>query len=282
MNPEFYLAIAIMGGLGLLFAAALAVADRKLRVEENPLIAQVSEVMPGANCGACGYAGCYDFAVQVVEGNAKCNGCPVGGQETADEVASLLGQESSSSARLVARILCRGGNKEAKQKEIPYAGPQSCSVQAIVSGGSKMCEYGCLGGGDCVEACRFNALFMGENGLPVVIEEFCTGCGLCAAACPRNIIEIHPTDREVFVFCRSHDGPKEASSFCSVACIGCGICARKSGGSITMVNNLPVIDQEKLDPAVIPFDKCRTGAIGYLPGRAPAAATESEEATVES
>ncbi|MBN2241132.1 MAG: RnfABCDGE type electron transport complex subunit B [Acidobacteria bacterium] len=277
MSPDLLIAVAAMGGLGLFFAAALAVADKKLRVEENPMIGRVHEVLPGANCGACGYAGCYDFAVQVVEGNAACNGCPVGGQDTADEVAAVVGIESVKSVRMVARVLCRGGRKEARNKETAYIGPGGCSVQNIVSGGNKVCIYGCLGGGDCVAACAFNAIYMNGNGLPAVVDEFCTGCGMCAAACPRNIIEIHPIDRDVFVFCKNHDGPKEANVLCDASCIGCGICARKSGGAISMTDNLAIIDYEKLDPETIPFDKCRSGAIGYLPGRAPAREAEMEE-----
>jgi electron transport complex protein RnfB len=269
LNPGFLIAVATMGGLGLIFAAALAIADKKLRVEENPLIGRIHEALPGANCGACGYAGCYDFAVQVVAGSARCNGCPVGGQDTADEVAAVMGQESMDSVPMVARVLCRGGFKEARNKDVSYTGPRSCSVQVLVAGGNKVCIYGCLGGGDCIEACGFNALFMNDNRLPAVIDEFCTGCGMCAAACPRNIIEIHPADRNVFVFCKNHDGPKEANVLCDASCIGCGICARKSEGTVAMADNLAVIDYEKLNPEVIPFDKCKSGAIGYLPGRAP-------------
>jgi RnfABCDGE-type electron transport complex B subunit len=269
LSPDLLIAVATMGGLGLVFASALAIADKKLRVEENPLIGRVHEALPGANCGACGYAGCYDFAVQVVEGKAACNGCPVGGQDTADEVAALLGMESARSVRMVARVLCRGGRKEARNKEVVYIGPGSCSVQSIVSGGNKVCIYGCLGGGDCVEACGFNAIYMNGNGLPVVVDALCTGCGMCAAACPRKIIELHPIDRDVFVFCKNHDGPKEANVLCDASCIGCGICSRKSGGAISMADNLAVIDYEKLDPDAVPFEKCRSGAIGYLPGRAP-------------
>jgi Na+-translocating ferredoxin:NAD+ oxidoreductase RNF subunit RnfB len=247
-------------------------------VEENPLIGQVHEVLPGANCGVCGYAGCYDFAVQVVEGNAKINGCPAGGQDTADEVAAVIGVERVESVRIIARILCRGGNREARDRDIPYIGPRSCSVQALVSGGNKACNYGCLGGGDCVDICQFNAIIIGDNGLPVVVDDFCTGCGMCAEACPRHIIQIHPSTREVFVFCRSHDGPKESKALCSVACTGCGICARKSGGAIAMDNHLAVIDYGELNPEIIPFDKCRTRAIGYLPGRSPAKPESSAEA----
>jgi Na+-translocating ferredoxin:NAD+ oxidoreductase RNF subunit RnfB len=277
LSPEFIYAVATMGGLGFLFALALAVADKKLRVEENPLIARVHEVLPGANCGACGYAGCYDFAVNVVEGDAKCNGCPVGGQDTTDEVAALLGLESVESVPMVARLLCRGGFKESRRKEADYIGPRSCSVKALVASGDKICVYGCLGGGDCVEACGFNALFMNDNGLPTVVDEFCTGCGMCVAACPRDLFEMHPADRDIFVFCKNHNGPKEANTLCDVPCIGCGICARKSEGSVSMKDNLAVIDYDHLDPEKIPFAKCKTGAIGYLPGRAPEKETESEQ-----
>ena len=206
-----------------------------------------------------------------------CSGCPVGGQETADEVAAIMGLEQTESIRLVARVLCRGDKRHARSKEVPYIGPRSCSVQAFVSGGDKICIYGCLGGGDCVEACTFNALFMSDNGLPVVVEDFCTGCGMCAAVCPRDVIEIHPVDRDVFVFCKNHDGPKEANVMCDVACIGCGICARKSNGTISMIDNLAAIDYETLDPSLIPFDKCRSGAIGYLPGRGPNEGSEQPE-----
>ena len=269
MSPDLLIAVATMGGLGLVFAAALAIADKKLRVEEDPLIAQVYEVLPGANCGACGYAGCYDFAVNIVESTAGINGCPVGGQDTVDKVAAIMGLESVRSVRMAARILCRGGIREARNKEVSYIGPRSCSVQEIVSGGNKVCIYGCLGGGDCIEACSFHAIFMNDNGLPVVVDEFCTGCGMCVEACPRNIIEIHPGDRDVFVFCRNHDGPKEANVLCDASCIGCGICARKSEGAIAMENNLAVIDYEKLKPEIIAFDKCRSGAIGFLRGGDP-------------
>jgi Na+-translocating ferredoxin:NAD+ oxidoreductase RNF subunit RnfB len=250
-----------MGGLGFLFAAGLAVADKKLRVFENPIITKVNDMLPGANCGACGFAGCYDFATNLVEGNASITGCPVGGDETAKGLAEILGLEIESSVKMVPRILCMGGNKEAVKKITKYSGPLTCSAMDLVSGGQKMCYYGCLGGGDCVEACPFNAMIMNDNGLPEVIEELCTGCGICADVCPRNIIEMHPEDRKVFVLCKNHDDPKTSKNICSASCIGCGICARKSNGDITMENYLPVINYDKLDEELILFDKCPTGAI---------------------
>lgn len=264
MDITIIIAIATMGGLGFIFAGALAFADKKLRVEENPKIAEINDILPNANCGACGFAGCYDFAANVVGGKAKINGCPVGGQEVADEIARILGMESSVSVKLVARVLCNGGNAEAVMKEnAKYNGPKGCSVQTIVAGGQKMCLFGCLGGGDCVDACQFGAIFMNDNGLPTVVEELCTGCGLCVEACPRGIIEIHPEDRELFVFCKNHDDPKRSIEVCSVACFGCGICARKSDGAIVMKDWLPEIDYDKLDVSKIPINKCKTGAIRF-------------------
>ncbi|MFH1195334.1 MAG: RnfABCDGE type electron transport complex subunit B [bacterium] len=264
MDATLILAIATMGGLGLLLAGGLAYADMKLRVEENPLIGQINEVLPGVNCGGCGRAGCYDLAVNIVEGNASVTACPVGGSDTAKKIAELMGVEAGSVVKMVPRILCRGGNSEAVKKFANYYGPLNCSAMAVVSGGDKLCYYGCLGGGDCVEACPFGAMFMNENGLPEVIDELCTGCGNCAKVCPRNIIEMHPIDRNVFVFCKNHDDPKTSKEVCTVSCLGCGICARKSDGGIEMVNNLGVINYDKFDESKIPFDKCSTKAIGKL------------------
>jgi Na+-translocating ferredoxin:NAD+ oxidoreductase RNF subunit RnfB len=261
MDLGIILAVATMGGLGFIFAGALAVADKKLRVEENPLIAQVNEVLPGANCGGCGYAGCYDFAVNVVEGKAPVTGCPVGGQDTAIDVATLMGIDASTSVRMLPRILCCGDNEEAVKKMASYYGPLSCSAMAQISGGDKLCLYGCLGGADCVVACPFDAMVMNEHRLPEVIDELCTGCGMCVKACPRNIIEMHPEDREVFVFCKNHDDPKTSKNVCHVSCMGCGICARKSDGGVVMDNYLAVIDYDKFDESKIPFDKCSTKVI---------------------
>ncbi len=261
MEIGLLIAIATMGGLGFIFAGGLAFADRKLRVKENPTVVKINDVLPGANCGACGKAGCYDFALSVVDGSAKVTGCPVGGEETAINIAGIMGVEAGSMTKMLPRILCGGGHQEAVKKMVNYYGPLSCSVMSVVSGGDKLCYYGCLGGGDCVEACPFDALIMNDDGIPEVIEELCTGCSLCVASCPRDIIEMHPADRKVFVFCKNQDDPKRSKAVCSVACIGCGICARKSDGGIEMENNLGVINYDLLDESKIPFDKCRTHAI---------------------
>jgi Na+-translocating ferredoxin:NAD+ oxidoreductase subunit B len=261
MDATLTLSLLTMGGLGIFFAGALAIADRKLRVEEDPRINAVNDVLPGANCGACGEAGCQAFAVSVVEGRQEVNGCPVGGADTAEAVATVMGVDAGDTVKIVARVHCRGG-KGLVQEKATYEGPQKCSARILVAGGEHSCMWGCVGGGDCVEACSFDAIFMNEAGLPEIIDELCTGCGACARACPRNVIEMHPNTREHFVFCRSHDDPKTSRKTCKVACIGCGICTRKVEDSASMDNGLAVIDYEKLNPAIVPFEKCPTGAIG--------------------
>lgn len=260
MSADLVIAIITMGGLGLLFSSILVFADKKLRVQENPLIGKIAELLPNANCGACGFAGCYDFSTKLVEGKAEISKCSVCDSDSVNEISELLGIEASMAEKKVAIILCRGDNDAAKSKNVFYIGPTNCSTLALM-GGLKLCQYGCLGGGDCVEACPFDAIYMVNNGLPIVIEELCTGCALCAKACPRNIIEIHPINRNVYVFCKSEDDPKMSKEFCKNACIGCGICARKSDGGIEMINYLAVINYDKLDVSKIPFDKCSTKAL---------------------
>ncbi len=264
MDVTLLIALATMGGMGLFFAGGLAIADKKLRVEENPLIGKINEALPGANCGACGKAGCYDFATNVVDGNSPVNGCPVGGAEVAEKLAALMGVEAGATTRIVARVLCNGGLAEALQRDVEYIGPKSCTAQTFSAGGDKACTYGCLGGGDCVEACNFDAIYMGDNGLPIVLEDLCTGCQACAKACPRDIIEMHPIDRELFVFCRNHDDPKTSKQVCKVACIGCGICARPSEGGIEVINGLATVHHSKLNTDLIPVAKCPTKAIKFL------------------
>lgn len=252
-----------MGGLGAFFAAALAIADKKLRVEEDPRIGLVNDVLPGANCGACGCAGCGAYAEAVVVEGLAITKCPVGGQDVIDDLARIMGVDAGAAVKHVVRLMCRGTASVAHTKA-DYDGPGGCAVQDLVSGGGKACQWGCLGGGDCVDVCDFGALEMGPEGLPVVYEDLCTACAACVTACPRDLFELHPVDREFFVFCKSHDDPKTSKAVCGVACTGCSICARNSDGAITMVDGLAVIDHDAIDPSIIPLEKCKTHAIGWL------------------
>jgi RnfABCDGE-type electron transport complex B subunit len=274
---EILIPIITMAALGLLFSAGLVVAYQKLKVEENPKTVKVSESLPQANCGACGYAGCQAFAEAVVSGEATSNGCPVGGAETAQMIADILGVEVGEIIKKVARLHCRG-TKEAAKDRGEYLGLTTCYAANLV-GGNKQCTYGCLGYGDCVKACQFDALFMDDNGLPTVVEEACTACGKCVDACPRDLFELHPQEQNILVFCRSLDRGPAAKKACKNACIGCGICVRACPDAIELEENLAVIkDYKKILPEQIPaMEKCPTDSIGRLHKPEPEAKTTEEE-----
>ncbi|NOZ03723.1 MAG: RnfABCDGE type electron transport complex subunit B [FCB group bacterium] len=255
-----------MGGMGFLFSLGLSLAGKKLQVEEDPRVALIREELPGANCGGCGYPGCGNFAENLTLGKSEISGCPVCNQEAADAIAAILGVEVESRERQVARVMCQGGLDETAKKGT-YAGIQSCIAATLVHGGDKLCDYGCIGFGDCVQACTFDAMYMSANGLPVVLEDRCTGCGNCASACPRGIMELHPVSHTLFVLCKNEDGPKEARQTCLKACIGCGICVRAvNEGEMIMENNLAKINYDVYGhQTVLPTDKCSTNCLVVVP-----------------
>jgi RnfABCDGE-type electron transport complex B subunit len=261
---ELLIPVLTMTALGFLFSTGLVLAYKKLRVEEDPKIENVAAVLPQANCGACGFSGCRAFAEAVVKGEAEANGCPVGGEETAREVAAILGVETGKVIRKVARVHCRGTHQAAKDRGT-YLGISTCYASHLL-GGNKQCSYGCLGYGDCVRACLFDAITIGEDGLPIIHEDKCTACGKCVDACPRNILELHPESQNILVFCRSEDRGPTARKVCKNACIACGICVRACPDAIALENNLAVIkDPKKIAPETIPeIEKCPTKAIGRL------------------
>jgi len=250
--------------LGFLFSIGLVLAYKKLKVEEDPKIEKVSETLPQANCGACGFSGCLAFAEAVVRGEAVASGCPVGGEEVAQNVAAILGVQTEKIIKKVARIHCRGTQTAAKNRGV-YLGISTCHASHLV-GGNKQCSYGCMGFGDCVRACPFDAMFMGEDGLPIVREDKCTACGKCVDACPRNIIELHPVSQNILVYCRSEDRGPTARKVCKNACIACGICVRACPDAIVLEKNLAkILDYKKIPLEKIPeIEKCPTDAIGRL------------------
>ena len=256
--------IITMGALGFLFALGLVFAYRKLAVEIDPLIEKIAESMPQANCGACGYAGCQALAEAIAAGKAAPESCPVGGADTVEKISAILGVKAGEVVKKVARLHCRG-TKDAAPRRSEYLGLKTCYASHLM-GGDKLCTYGCLGLADCVRSCVFNAMYMGEDGLPVIIEENCTACGKCVDACPRNLLELHPLSRNILVYCRSEDRGPVARKACKNACIACGICSRACPEAIVIENNLAVItDYKKIPPEKIPeIEKCPTLAIGRL------------------
>lgn len=263
MEPVYLYSLLSMGGLGILLASGLGFASKTFKVERDERIDQIEEALPGANCGACGYAGCANFAEGVVNGDANVDGCPVGGEKIAQAIASIMGMEASAGEKQVAQVLCSGGWKET-QRPAEYRGVQTCSAANIVCGGTKSCQYGCLGLGECAEVCPFDAIEMSENGLPVIDPDKCTGCGKCVLACPRNIITLAPLSSRNHIRCSSHDKGKLVRKICEVGCIGCGICARTCPvDAITMENNLAVIDYSKCINCGLCAEKCPTGTIEF-------------------
>ena len=244
------IAVISLGAIGLVSAIVLYVASKKFAVYEDPRIGQVVEVLPGANCGGCGFPGCNGFASACVKaGSLEGKLCPVGGQPTMVKIAAILGLEAAASEPKVAVVRCNG-TCENRPRLTEYDGVRSCVIANSTYGGETGCTFGCLGCGDCVAACKFDAIHMNpETGLPEVDEDKCTACGACSKACPRRIIEIRPkgkNNRRVYVQCVNKDKGAVARKACAVACIGCGKCVKVCPfEAITLDSNLAYIDPSK-------------------------------------
>ncbi|GAF04742.1 Fe-S cluster domain-containing protein [Saccharicrinis fermentans] len=241
--------ILTLGILGTVAALVLYFVAQKFKVFEDPRIDQVEEVLPAANCGGCGFPGCRAFAEALVKSDDISSlNCPVGGAETMGAAAAILGKEVAKSDPMLAVVRCNG-TCENRPKTNHYDGATSCAVAASLYGGDTGCSYGCLGCGDCVEACNFDAMYMDEKtGLPVV-KDNCVACGACVDACPKDIIELRkrgPKERRIFVSCVNEDKGGVAKKACATACIGCGKCEKVCPfDAITVENNLAYIDYNK-------------------------------------
>lgn len=243
MFQELWIPIAIISGLGLLFGLALALASKKFEVKQDERVTLIRDVLPGANCAACGFSGCDAYAENLVELGVSPNLCPVGGQETAKKISGILGVESEDMSPVVARVMC-GGNNEVSQKKFFYEGIKDCSAASNLFGGPLACTYGCVGMGNCVEACMFDAIVI-EKGIARVIQSKCTGCAKCVEACPKDLIDLVPSCSEYAVVCSSHDKGNIIRKNCSVGCIGCGRCVKACPvQAITLKDFLAKIDPE--------------------------------------
>ncbi|HUZ17420.1 MAG TPA: RnfABCDGE type electron transport complex subunit B [Spirochaetia bacterium] len=242
------LAAILMGAIGLLFAFILAVADKRFKVEIDPRISAVESVLPGVNCGGCGFPSCAMYANGVAVEGAAADLCVVGGEATAREVAHIMGVRISDELKekLVAVVFCQG-DSEASSFPGQYRGIADCAAAVYSQDVAKRCKYGCVGLGSCVAACPFDAIHLSATGIPFVDAVKCTGCGKCVAACPRNLIELHPVSEKTFVYCKSQDPNVIARKICKKACIACGICVKAAekdgnGEAVAMVGNLAVVN----------------------------------------
>lgn len=255
-------AVLTLGGVGTFFGLLLGLAARFFAVPTDSRIEAVREALPGANCGACAFAGCNQYAEAIVEGKAPLNACIPGGSMTAEAIAAIMGQEVEQVEPRVAVVFCRGDRRSARDLFV-YHGVSDCEYALQYHGGFKACAYGCLGLGNCVRACPFEAIAMGPEGLPLVDEDKCTGCGLCLEACPRDIIRLIPQGkRGHLVRCSSRERGKKVSGICATGCTGCRVCVKACPReAIAVEDNLAVIDLEKCDDCGLCVEKCRFNAI---------------------
>jgi len=266
MNTVILSTILSLSGLGTTAAIVLYFVAQKFKVKEDPRIDEVEEVLPAANCGGCGFAGCRNFAEACVKSD-DFEGlfCPVGGNETMSAVASILGRDAVEQDPRVAVLRCNG-TCDARPKTNQYDGPALCTIVSALYGGDTGCQYGCLGFGDCVDVCNFNALLMDpKTGLPVVNDVNCTACGACVKACPKDLFELRKRakkERKIYVACRNEDKGGIARKSCEVACIGCGKCVKVCPfEAITMNNNLAFIDADKCKLCRKCVPECPTNSI---------------------
>ena len=250
--------ILMLCGLSLAFGVGLAYASRVFSVSTDPRIEQVAEVLPGANCGACGFAGCAAYAEVVVGGVAAPGLCTAGGTDTAAAVGQIMGVEVQVAEKQIAAVHCRG---RAVASRFVYDGLEDCRAAVLLQDGFKACAHGCLGLGSCVVACPFDAIRM-DNGLPVVDPERCVACGKCVEACPRGIIRLHRVSAEVQVLCRSTDKGGVVRKTCKEGCIGCKKCEKACEfDAIRVENFLAEVDDEKCTKCGKCVEACPTKVV---------------------
>ncbi len=250
MNEIIIATIITVSTVGLLAAVILYWASQKFKVFEDPRIGKVEAGLPAANCGGCGFPGCRNFAEACVKSDdLNSLFCPVGGNETMAEVAKILGREVEQKEKQVAVVRCNGA-PQFRNKHNEYDGAMNCTIASNLYSGETNCQYGCLGYGECVDACDFDAMYMDpETNLPVILEDKCTSCGGCVEACPKDIIELRPVGKKskrIFVSCINQDKGGTAKKACSVACIGCSLCLKQCNYEAITINNfLSYIDPNK-------------------------------------
>lgn len=249
-------AVMVVGGVGLFLGIFLGIASIVFKVEVDEKEEAVLSVLPGNNCGGCGYPGCSGLAAAIAKGEAAVNACPVGGEEVGKKVAEIMGVEAGKSVRMTAFVKCVG-DCEKTHKNYEYSGIKDCAVVKYVpDGGDKSCNHGCLGYGNCVKACPFGAISI-KNGIAVVDRDKCKACGICVSTCPKGLIELIPYDSKMVVSCSSKDKGPVTMKSCGAGCIGCSLCVKVCPSQAITVNDFHAhIDQDKCTGCGACKEKC--------------------------
>ncbi len=237
--------VAFFALFGIGCGLALAGAAKRFAVQVDPKIEAVRACLPGANCGACGYAGCESYAEAVVTDPLCPPGkCAPGKQVVANKVAAITGKAAGEASPVISWLRCSRNDGNVKKKH-EYVGFDTCQAAAIAFGGPYECTFACVGYGDCHAACPFDAITMKDN-MPVIDREKCTGCGVCVKACPKQVLQLLPKDATCYVPCSNHDSGKAVSGVCSAGCVHCMACTRKGKDVVNMVNGRIEIGYEQM------------------------------------
>lgn len=258
------ISVVALAGIGLLLGLLLSAAKLKLHVEKDPLIEKIIGLLPGANCGACGCAGCADYAAKIVTEGWSLDKCPGASDEAVAQIAALMNMEAVNMERQIAAVRCHGG-KDVTATRFTYSGPQTCAAASSLLDGPKVCSYGCLGFGDCIKACMFDAIKMGEDGYPIVDKTKCTGCNMCVLECPRDVIALMPKNAEPSVMCMNKEKAPIMKRGCSVGCTGCTLCEKNCPEhAITVTSYCANIDYSKCNSCMKCVEMCPVPVISPI------------------
>jgi Na+-translocating ferredoxin:NAD+ oxidoreductase subunit B len=260
------ISIGVLGLIGFVFGIILAYSSKKFTVKIDPKIEEIYKLLPGLNCGACGYAGCMGYAEAIIKNNADINLCKPAGQDIIKNISDKTGRKIlDENNKTSAIILCQGDKKNSPEIAV-YRGLESCRALSSMRSSYKSCKYGCFGLCDCVKICPVDAIkFDEELGIPKVIREKCNACGKCITECPKNLIKIIPSKKEVYVMCCNHEKGLDVKNICSVGCIACSICEKICPvNAITIKDNLPIIDYDKCTDCGVCSIKCPTKTIKHF------------------